>query len=246
MYYAFLSADYYIRLIEENSNYYSIVYIVTLLISVLIGVVVTIFVYKILSKVEAERTKILGSFYKIPQYYVKWLSKKCRDFTNQMQKTTGNGEDSEDDENSIGAMDLTEIEKNYSSPHKTKRINPRDFQQGNKIYLVKIAFVASVFISYFLVSSVSNIVLLGDIKILNKLFNMTALAYPSYTIAYNLIREKIDNNNLTLFQNQDPIFLNNTLDGISDLNNQIISVSHLLFNYYRLMLRPVMCLTLLS
>lgn len=64
-------------------------------------------------EVELDRTKVLGSFYAIPNFYVKWLSQKCDTFLNKIQKINNNmNEGSEDDENDLN-MDIDEIEKNY-------------------------------------------------------------------------------------------------------------------------------------
>jgi hypothetical protein len=62
-----------------------IYYIVIFLVSLIIAIGAMFIIYYIISEVETERTKILGSFYKIPTFYVKWLSEKCGKYVNKVQ-----------------------------------------------------------------------------------------------------------------------------------------------------------------
>jgi hypothetical protein len=121
-------------------------------------------------------------------------------------------------------MELDEIEKNYGSNQKFRRINAKDFRQGNKVYLFRIALVSFFFVLYFLISFTTNFLLIGDISILNDIYNVTSLGYPNFTLAFNILREKVINENLTLFNDNSTDILKTTIKDISLLNNEITSV----------------------
>jgi len=100
-------------MIQTNSSFIQKIYIVVYVVAILISISSVIIIYCFLVQVELDRTKILGSFYAIPNYYVKWLSERCGTFLNKMQKMDNNMNDgSEGEENDLN-MDIEEIEKNY-------------------------------------------------------------------------------------------------------------------------------------
>jgi hypothetical protein len=100
-------------MIQTNSGFIQNIYIVVYVIAILISLSSVIIIYCFLVQVELDRTKILGSFYAIPNYYVKWLSERCGTFLNKMHIMDNNMNDgSEGEENDLN-MDIEEIEKNY-------------------------------------------------------------------------------------------------------------------------------------
>lgn len=187
-------------------------------------------------KVELDRTKILGSFYAIPNYYVKWLSERCGTFLNKMQKIDNNMNDgSEGEENDLN-MDIEEIEKNYCkvislniATGARQRIPKKvGDKQGSRVYLLKIFLVFFIILVFFTVIFAVNIVLLNKIKILNNVYNTTSIGYLNYSETINIVREKFVNPNISLFLNYSNTILNTSLERSVNINNQILFVNYFL------------------
>ena len=65
---------------ENNCNYYTVVFIIFFTVCIFISISFTIIIYLNLTRVDVDRTKILGAFYEIPTYYVNSLYERSMKF----------------------------------------------------------------------------------------------------------------------------------------------------------------------
>ena len=65
---------------ENNCDFYYVVFVIFFIICIILSILFTIIIYINLTKVDIDRTKILGAFYEIPTYYVNKLNERCLKF----------------------------------------------------------------------------------------------------------------------------------------------------------------------
>lgn len=69
---------------ENNCNYYLVVFTIFFIVCIFLSILLTIIIYYNLTRVDIDRTKILGAFYEIPQYYVNKLYERCMNFIEKL------------------------------------------------------------------------------------------------------------------------------------------------------------------
>lgn len=72
--------------IDSLISWYIVLLIIWVFVAFVIYVLLSLIITSIISKVEMEKTKILESFYRIPLFYVKYLSDLCGSFIIKLQK----------------------------------------------------------------------------------------------------------------------------------------------------------------
>eukprot|EP00340_Litonotus_pictus_P003312 CAMPEP_0170524284 /NCGR_PEP_ID=MMETSP0209-20121228/9713_1 /TAXON_ID=665100 ORGANISM="Litonotus pictus, Strain P1" /NCGR_SAMPLE_ID=MMETSP0209 /ASSEMBLY_ACC=CAM_ASM_000301 /LENGTH=1055 /DNA_ID=CAMNT_0010812863 /DNA_START=81 /DNA_END=3245 /DNA_ORIENTATION=+ len=174
------------------------------IVSLVIYTITVLTITYMLSKVERERQRILHSFYKLPLYYVKWLSELCGRFIIKIQRNKITEEGSEVDEEDISNMDIDEIEHNYGQEFKTRKKPAYSVILEINSYTSKSPFFYLIFfIAYFTSVFALSWTAIERLDLLkNLLMNVSDLDTNS-TLAYNYVRERVLNPNLLLIDNSE-------------------------------------------
>ena len=80
------SIDYFYELIDKRIKQNIIEDSIVCVVNFLISIIGLFLIYKRITSIELERTKMLKSFYKIPKFYLKNLSNKSKIFIQKIEK----------------------------------------------------------------------------------------------------------------------------------------------------------------
>lgn len=215
--------------LTKHINTVMIFFIISIFIYIVFSIIITI----LLNKVKAERTKILQSFYRIPLYYVKWLSELSGRFIIKLQRNqvTDNNV-SDDEEEDILNLEIEEIEHNYSPEFKKKHNRvPANIENMKGIYSSAF-YMFFIFLAYFVFVFTTEYVVIDNVKTLNDLYREVADLYPNYTLSYNILRERAFNPNLTIFDdlvnydNEDSSVDSEAVSRVRNLNSTLDSFNN--------------------
>lgn len=234
------SINYFYELIDKRINQNirndSIIGVANFALSI-IGLVL---IYKKITSIEFERTKMLKSFYKIPKFYLKNLSNKSKNFIQKIEKYTLNTEDEdnqnkstdEDGENNSNNSELNEKDEFlmksptnssdmgiYIAPNST-RIKKKTFSQ-NYNSLPKTFILIAFILLYFSVSFITNTISSINIKTLNTNFYYNSFYYVNASSLYNMILGKITSAKKDILKVKNFEILNETLDDFAQLQIDI-------------------------
>lgn len=156
----------------------------------------------LLNNVEKGRRKILFSFYKIPKYYIKWLSELCSSFLYKIQKiNTNNNENNKQIgsyynsvEEDILNLDLEEIKQRHEMEFSA--IPNRRLNNFNKMKIIKMKYfnirvVTLLFFSfiYFLFIFIYSLII--EYKVINIANFSEQISYvaPNITMTFVLMQD---------------------------------------------------------
>lgn len=183
---------------------YIILILIWLVIATIIYILLSLVITLLISKIEQEKTKILESFYRIPLYYVKYLSDLCGMFITKLQRNQ-EANCSEDDETDLLGLEIEEIETSYSTDTKKRqfkqnifRETPMKFKPG--VTFFKLIIFLLFFVVFFIVSY-SNIISLSQSNFIALKYGQ---AYSNYALSYNVLREYNSNSNNRLLKESGP------------------------------------------
>lgn len=204
-------------------------------ISLVLYVFCSISTTMMLGKVQIERQKILYSLYKLPVFYIKWLSEVCGRFLIKLQRNEVGDSFSNPDEEDICNMDLDEIEHNYGMEYKKRKINHYniDIHANNYSNFKNISFSLLFIIVYFIAVLILNLNSLEKIGLNNdQLFNISNLR-TNYTYSFNAMRLRVYNPLLLSITNTSATFSSESKD-IS--NAELYQFDSQLFEYINITL----------
>ena len=183
--------------IYYNLNNYQIILILFISTAFISYIILSILLSISIDKVILEKTKILDSFYKIPTFYVKYLSEMCGSFIVKLQRNNiSNTSDSEDQENDLNNLDIEEIENNYSS-----EVNKRNYRSFtvkklsifNNLFSISLKLI--IFVVYYTIIFAYCTIVLNCLQKINTIAIDYGQIYSNFTLSFNIIRQKIINPN---------------------------------------------------
>ena len=248
------SIDYFYELIDKRIKQNIIEDSIVCVVNFLISIIGLFLIYKRITSIELERTKMLKSFYKIPKFYLKNLSNKSKIFIQKIEKYIVNTEDEENqnkstdedgDGNSMNSglneKDELMLKTNTNSadmgiyiPPNSSNIKKGSFSKNYTSFPKTFILIGFILI-YFAVSFITNTISSSHTRTLNTNFYYNSYYYVNATSMYNMVIGKITNSSKEIFTMTELNVLNTTFDDFSQLQIDITesnSDSYEIFNKY--------------
>ena len=248
------SIDYFYELIDKRIKQNIIEDSIVCVVNFLISIIGLFLIYKRITSIELERTKMLKSFYKIPKFYLKNLSNKSKIFIQKIEKYIVNTEDEENqnkstdedgDGNSMNSglneKDELMLKTNTNSadmgiyiPPNSSNIKKGSFSKNYTSFPKTFILIGFILI-YFAVSFITNTISSSHTRTLNTNFYYNSYYYVNATSMYNMVIGKITNSSKEIFTLTELNVLNTTFDDFSQLQIDITesnSDSYEIFNKY--------------
>lgn len=244
----FNNANMFTNLVDYNSKYYTIVFILYYSLLFIISFIMILLLVKFLNKVENDRTKILFSFYEIPVSYLNKLTEKCMRYLERYNKENNSDLENENNINNDNNNNIDNDNSDSSSQFnfyndqnedlglyirdtkETKRnISKRQLIKSNKVYYLRICFIYFTFFIFFTFNFSKNIITNNRLTLINNIFNTTNQLEPNFGFVYNLEIEKIINKEALIKNNKNIKQVNSSLNDLYVINNELL-VKHIYYN----------------